>query len=335
MKAIVYEGPKTISVKEVPTPVAGEGQGLIKVKAVGICGTDLGIYGGTHPRAKAPLVPGHEYAGILMNDTKRFKAGTKVAVNPLLFCGECASCKAGNTHVCNTLRLDGIDRDGGMAEYSVVEDNMLVEVPESVPIELGAFIEPLAVAVHALRETNYVSGDNAIVYGCGTIGLVTAMTLVEFGCTNITLVEADEKRAEVARSFGFDVKNAIGLDLEALKAEKTEGNGFDWVFDCAGVQAVASALLEAVKVRGHIIVVAGYKKPVEMPLFLGMVKETSISFVRVYRDIDMKIAAELLEKQPKYAQLITNKVPVDEAQKGFDLLTTPGTGAIKVLYTFD
>ncbi|MFI3238461.1 MAG: alcohol dehydrogenase catalytic domain-containing protein [Lachnospiraceae bacterium] len=334
MKGIIYLGPKTIEVQEVPTPVAGEGQALIQVKAAGICGSDLGIYGGTHPRAKAPLVPGHEYSGILMNDTKKYKAGTKVCVNPLLSCGECTPCKSGNSHVCNTLKLDGIDCDGGMAEYSVVAEDMLVAVPDEVSFELAAFIEPVAVAVHTLRETGYVPGDNALVYGCGTIGLVVAQTLKEFGCTNVTMVEADAVRAEVARGFGFDVKAAIGLDLAALKEEKTNGDGFDWVFDCAGVQAVAGALLDAVKVRGKIVVVAGYKYPAEMPFFMGMAKETSILFVRVYRPIDVEIAAELVAKQPAYDQFITHKLPIEEAQKGFDLLTTPGTGAIKVMYTF-
>lgn len=332
MKAIIYQGAKNVSVEEVADKVAKEGQGLIQVKYAGICGSDLGIYGGTHPRAKAPLIMGHEYSGILQNDTKYHKKGSRVTVNPLISCGKCVPCTTGNAHVCNALTLLGIDCDGGMAEYAVADEEKIISIGDDVSFQLGAFIEPVAVAVHTLRETGYVSGDNAIVYGCGTIGLVVAQTLLEFGCQNLTLVEADEVRAEKARSFGFDVRDAKTLDTMALKEEKTGGSGFDVVLDCAGVQPVAGQLLEMVRVQGKIVVVAGYKKPAEMPFFMGMVKETSISFVRVYRPKDFELAADLVQKQPKYEKFITHHLPIDKAQEGFDLLTTLGTGAIKVMY---
>lgn len=332
MKAIIYKGAKEIAVEEVADKVAQQGQGLILVKNAGICGSDLGIYGGTHPRAKAPLIMGHEYSGILQNDTKYHKKGTRVTVNPLISCGNCGPCNTGNAHVCNTLTLLGIDCDGGMAQYALADEEKIIAIGDNVSFKLGAFIEPVAVAVHTLRETGYVSGDNALVYGCGTIGLVVAQTLLEFGCNNLTLVEADDVRSEKARSLGFDVRDAKTLDTMALKAEKTGGAGFDMVLDCAGVQAVAGQLLDMVRVQGKIVVVAGYKKPAEMPFFMGMVKETSISFVRVYRPIDFEIAAQLVEKQPKYGEFITHLLPIEKAQEGFDLLTTPGTGAIKVMY---
>ncbi len=332
MKGIIYKGPKTIAVQEVETPKVSEGKALIKIKYAGICGGDLGIYAGVHPRAKAPLVMGHEFSGVIAQDSKKFKAGTKVTVNPIISCGVCKMCKEGNGHVCNTLRLLGIDYDGGMAEYAVVDEEKIVPVPDSMSLEDAAIVEPVAVAVHTLRETKYIPGDNAIVYGCGTIGLTVAMCLREFGCTNITMVEADKNRIEFAKSLGFDTKNAIGLDLQELKNDKTEGYGFDWVIDCAGVQAVASSLIEACKVRGKIIVVAGYKKPLEFPLNQGMFKEVAMEFVRVYRDVDVKIAVDLVANQPEFRKIITHILPLEKAQEGYDLLLTGGTGAVKVLF---
>ncbi len=335
MKGIIYKGPKTIAVEEVATPVAKEGQGLIKVSYAGICGGDLGIYGGTHPRATAPLVMGHEFSGVLQNDTKLHKKGTKVTVNPIISCGHCKMCDMGDGHVCNTLRLLGIDYDGGMSNYAVVDENKIIAVPESMSLKAAAIVEPVAVAVHTLRETGYKPGDNAIVYGGGMIGICTVLVLKEFGCSNVVLVEVDEKRIALAKDMGIDVRPAIGLDLDALKAEKTEGYGFDWVYDCAGAQPVADKLIEAARVKGRIIVVAGYKKPVEFPLNQGMFKEVGMEFVRVYRPDDFKIAVDLVEKQPLFQKTITTLLPVDKAQEGFDLLTKPGTGAVKVLFTFE
>lgn len=324
MKAIVYVGPNTLEVMEREIPEVKEGQILVKVDRAGICGGDLGIYKGLHPRAKAPLIFGHEFAGTVEADGKVFKKGDKVTINPIVSCGNCVPCNTGNQHVCNTLRLVGIDKDGAMAEYVAVDENKLYKLGANVSDEMGALIEPIAVAVHSVREPNYKPGDNAIVYGAGPIGMAIALVLKEFGCTNLTVVEADDKRIGIAKEFGVDVRDAKTLNLEELKAEKTGGNGFDFVFDCAGVEPVANQLIKASKVRGKIVVVAGYKKPTTFPLNEGMFKEVAFEFVRVYRDKDYEIAIELANKQPLFEKLVSHVLPVEEAQKGFDLLLTPG-----------
>ncbi|ONI46202.1 dehydrogenase [Candidatus Epulonipiscioides gigas] len=334
MKAIIYKGPKQLEVLEIEKPVPTEGQVLVKVNRAGICGGDLGIYKGTHPRAKAPLVFGHEFSGVVEEDGKIFKKGTKVTVNPIYSCGECTPCKTGDQHVCNTLRLVGIDRDGAMAEYVAVDEKKLYALGDEMSAELGALIEPIAVAVHSVREPGYKPGDNAVVYGAGPIGIATAFVLKKFGCTNLTIIEADDKRIKIANDLGFVVKDAKGLDLEALKQEKTGGNGFDFVFDCAGVEVVAMQLIKASKVRGKIVVVAGYKTPTMFPLNEGMFKEVGFEFVRVYRDKDYEIAIELAKDEPMFEKLVTHVLPVEKAQEGFDLLLTPGTGAMKVLFEF-
>ncbi len=334
MKAIVYVGPNQLEVMEREMPEVKEGQILVKVDRAGICGGDLGIYKGLHPRAKAPLIFGHEFSGTVEIDGKTFKKGDKVTINPIISCGNCTPCNTGNQHVCNTLRLVGIDKDGAMAEYIAVDEKKLYKLGDNVSDEMGALIEPIAVAVHSIREPNYKSGDNAIVYGAGPIGMAIAIVLKEFGCNNLTIVEADDNRIKIAKEFGMDVRDAKTLNLEELKAEKTGGDGFDFVFDCAGVEAVANQLIKASKVRGKIVVVAGYKKPTIFPLNEGMFKEVAFEFVRVYRDKDYEIAIEIANKQPLFEKLVSHVLPVEEAQKGFDLLLTPGTGAMKVLFKF-
>ncbi len=335
MKAVVYEGANTIAVREMAVPTPEPGWVNVKVSYAGICGTDLNIYQGTHPRAKPPLVVSHEFSGILMEDTPQAKKGSLVTVYPLLSCGTCTPCLSGNAHVCNTLGLLGIDRDGGMAEYVSVPIETVIPLPEGVSAKLGAFIEPIAVGVHTLRETAFKAGDNAIVFGCGTIGMVMAIALEQSGASKVVMAEVDPARIAFARDLGFEVWDSSKVDIREKTLEETGGDGFDWVYDCAGTQPVADLLFDLVRVRGEIVIVAGYKKPAELPLLKGMFKETSIRFVRVYRVRDFEIATHFALGDSRYEKLITHVLDYEESQKGFDLLLTQNTGAVKVLISFD
>ena len=335
MKAIQYIDAGKIAVNEIEAPKVKDGWGLIKVACAGICGTDLNIYAGTHPRARAPLTMGHEFSGEMAADAPGLPKGTRVTVYPLISCGECIPCKTGNSHVCDTLGLYGIDTAGGMAEYVTVPLDKIVKLPDGVSDRLGAFIEPMAVAVHTIRETGFTPGDNALIFGCGTIGLCMALMLKKFGATQIIMAETDPVRRAYAKSMGIEVVDPTCTEQLSAAALKVGGNGFDCVFDCAGVQPVADVLLDLVRVRGKIIIVASYKKPAELPLFKGMAKEVSIRFVRVYRMKDFEIAAKIAAGDAEFEKIITHVVKADDAQRGFDLLFTKGTGAIKVMFTFE
>lgn len=334
MKAIRYQGALQLATEEVPMPAVPEGWGLIRVSYAGICGTDLNIYAGTHPRAKAPLIMGHEFSGRMVNNLPGLPSKTRVTVYPLISCGSCEACKSGNEHVCHTLKLFGIDCDGGMAEYAVVPADKIIPLPDQVSDVMGAFVEPVAVAVHALRESGFTPGDNAVIFGCGAIGLCTALVLRHFGAGDILLAETDPARAELASSLGFSVVNPGEENFTQNILQGQRQSGFDWVIDCAGVQPVADLLFDMVKVRGKILVIAGYKKPAALPLMKGMFKETELRFVRVYRKKDFEIAARLVGEDEGFQRIVTHLLPSEESQTGFDLLTTKGTGAIKVMFSF-
>ena len=333
MKAIVFTGPNQVEMRDLPIPQAKEGWALIKVSHAGICGSDLTIFLGAHPRAKAPLVMGHEFSGYLEQDIPGIKKGTLVTVDPLLSCGHCTPCKEGNSHVCSTLGLLGIDCDGGMAEYAVAPIDMIIPVPEGVSPKVGAFIEPIAVTVHAVRMASFLPGSNALVFGAGTIGLATAITLRRFGATSITICEPNPVRLEMAKRLGLSFPQS-GEGLLDKLMEESGGEGDDYVFDCAGHQSVADILPDVVKIRGKIVIVAGYKKPPMMNYQKGMFREFSIQFTRVYRFKDFQVAAQLAKEEPLYEHLINYELPPEEAKKGFELLTTP-TDAVKVMYCFD
>lgn len=334
MKSIVYVGPKEVEYKEVSKPERKEGWTTIKISHSGICGGDLNIYYGTHPRAKAPLIMGHEFSGYIDDEDSIYPKGTLVTINPLISCGSCEPCKTGQKHVCNSLKLLGIDCDGGFAEYVIVPDEMIIPLPEGVSTKMGAFIEPVAVAVHSVREGGYKSGDNALVFGAGAIGLSVAITLRTFGCLDVTVVENNDFRRNLAKNLGFKTVNPSKENVVEIVKNQTNGNGADIVFDCAGHPSVASILFEVAKVRGKIVIVAGYKKPTELPLIQGMFKESTIKFVRVYTEKEFAIAAEMVANNNDFEKIITNVLDVSDAKHGFDLLTS-GADVVKVMYKFD
>lgn len=333
MKAIVFEAPQTVSLREKERPEAPQGWTLIKTSHVGICGTDLNIYAGSHPRAQAPLVMGHEFSGTIVSGHPTLPEGTPVTVNPLLNCGTCIPCTTGQSHVCESLKLVGIDCDGGMAEYVVAPAGSVVPLPKGLSLALGALVEPVAVAMHAVRQGGYVPGDHAVVFGAGTIGLCVALALKSFGASQVTIVETNELRLQKAQELGFTTIHPVRENIRQVVMSLTNGTGADFVFDCAGHHSVVPLLTDIVKVRGTIVIVAAYKKPTEVNLLQGMFKELAMRFVRVYTAKDFELAAQLLVQQPDFEKIITHVLPPEEARKGFDLLTIH-TDAVKVMYQF-
>lgn len=334
MKAIVYGGPNKVNLNTITMPQTIEGFTLIKTAYAGICGTDLNIFVGSHPRAKAPLVLGHEFSGVVESGHPHLSKGTKVTVNPLLTCGECNACLQGKSHVCESLKLVGIDSDGGMSDFVSVPSHCVVALPEKVSLKKGSLSEPIAVAIHAIRQGGYTPGDSAVVFGAGTIGLCVAFCLKHFGCTDLTLIETNEKRIEKAREFGFNTINPTIKNVSEEIESWTKGKGADIVFDCAGHPSVLPYLTDIVKVKGEIVIVAAYKNPAEINLLQGMFKELSIQFVRVYTPVDFKIALNILEKSDEIDRVVTHVYQPEQAAQSFDDLINQ-TGAVKVLFEFN
>ena len=327
MKAICYEGEMKIAVKQIEKPVPKDGEVLIKVAYAGVCGSDMTIYFGKHPRAKAGLVRGHEFSGFICSESK-FPMGALVTVYPYLGCGKCSCCKRGEVHLCENINLIGIDSNGGMAEYVVVPEENIYLVPEDISNQLAAFIEPVGITVHAVRKGGYEKGKNVVVFGAGAIGLSCALTLRSFGAEKILVIDPVEERIKLAENLGFDIVPLEKNQLEAIM-EYTNGEGADYVYDCAGHQSVVDILPDSVKVGGKIVIVAGYKVPPTMNFQKGMFREFSIQFVRNCSNSDFEKAVELINSN--YGKLLNCILPIEDAQKGFDV----PKGAYKVMFQID
>ena len=238
MKAAVFMGKEKLEVREVDVPEITEEEALIRVKFAGICGTDIHIFAGKHPRVKAPLIMGHEFSGeIAKIETKRrkdFKKGNRVVAEPLISCGECFACKSGFAHVCQKLGLYGIDKDGAFAQYVKIPVDKLFKIPLNINFDVAALIEPIAVAVHAVRTSSLKMGDIVCVQGGGPIGLLTALVAKLSGSANVIICEKQPFRIKLAKGFGLQVIDVNDKDPVAEILKLTRGRGADVVFEAAG-----------------------------------------------------------------------------------------------------
>jgi 2-desacetyl-2-hydroxyethyl bacteriochlorophyllide A dehydrogenase len=332
MKAALWLGPEQVECRLVERPEPGPGQALVKVAYGGICGTDIMIYLGKHPRAKAPLVMCHEFAGtVAAADGEAFAEGTPVAINPLLSCGQCYACQHGLAYVCEKLGLVGIDCDGGFAQYVVVPLHTVRPLPETLPLIEAALVEPLAVAVHAVRVSDIKVGDVTAVLGAGPVGIMTAQMARLAGARRVFVSERSPKRIEVARKLGFEVIDVSEQKAADVILENTAGAGVPVVFETAGVQPTIDDALRVARIGGQILQVGMPKTPPTINMTQLIFREVRITPIRVYREEDFDLAIAIAGAgQLDLRTPATHVLPLEELHEGLEL-AHEATGVCKVL----
>ena len=334
MKASQYIQAGKTECREVPLPEPAAQEIRVRVAYCGICGTDLHIFKGhMDSRVKAPQAVGHEASGTVAavgSAVRGFTVGQKVTVRPLDNCGTCNTCKAGFTHICEKLRFLGIETAGAFAEYWTVPARLVHALPEDMPLDLAALVEPLAVACHDVRRSELRPGDRAVVNGGGPIGMLIALCARAAGGV-VTVCEINEKRLEFARRLGFCTINPLKEDPAAIVRAETGGSGADVVFEVSGSEPGARVVTELARPRGTIVVVAIYAKPVPVDLHKFFWKELRMLGARVYEAQDYEKAIALAASRSLPLETLISKVfPLAETQQAFEFLTqTPD--AMKVL----
>jgi 2-desacetyl-2-hydroxyethyl bacteriochlorophyllide A dehydrogenase len=250
MRAIVLDQPGSFRVAEVPDPAPGPGEVVVKVEYCGICGTDLHILAGEFPPTPYPITPGHEFAGVVVAAGSGVRpdlpAGTRVAVDPSLYCGYCRRCRAGRDNLCENWAAIGDTVSGAFAEYVAVPAVNAYLLPDHVDAQSGAIVEPLACAVHGVRRLGPVTGEPVVITGAGTMGLLLLQLLVHFGAGPVTVVDRVADRLDVARKLGA-ADTVSSLDVLA-------GERFAVAIDATGVSAVISAVSGLLDRGGRLLV---------------------------------------------------------------------------------
>ena len=250
MRAAIVDRPGEIRVGEVPDPKPGERQVVVKVGACGICGTDLHIADGHFPPTPYPIVPGHEFAGEIVelgaDVPGEWKVGDRVAVDPSLFCGYCGPCRAGHGNLCANWGATGDTVNGAFAEYVAVPAANAYRLPDGVDDQQGALIEPLSCAVHGLRRIGPVLGEDVLLVGAGTMGLLLLQLLNRAGARSVTVVDRKATRLEVAKTVG-----AASVAGDVPEADR---GTFGVAVDATGVPAAIESAFGALARGGRLMI---------------------------------------------------------------------------------
>ena len=347
MKAAVWYEKGDIRIEEIPVPVTAPGQVKVKIKACGICGSDLHefregpfiIPSRPHPlthREGAPVILGHEFSGEVIElgeGVTQFSTGDRVVVNPLIYCGECHFCRLGQHIMCTKLGTVGFAADGAFAEYGVFFEYALLRLPDSVTDEIGTFVEPLAVAIHAVNRARMKIGDSVAVVGAGPIGLLVMQACLAAGAARVFVVEPMKARRKIASETGAAaVIDPAETDAGKEIGKLTNGLRADLAFDCVGNQSSFDTAVKATGRRGVICVVGLALKPIEVPFIRLWGHEKEIVFSSGYEDEFPAAIAYLADRRVQVDRLISDNIKLDDlVEKGIRPLIQEGEKHIKIL----
>ncbi|MFC5653710.1 zinc-binding dehydrogenase [Paenibacillus solisilvae] len=333
MKALVYEGPKLMNIRETAAPVPGEDEVLVRVARAGICGSELSGYLGHNSLRKPPLIMGHEFSGTIErvgSDVNRFQAGDRITANPLVTCGRCAACTTGAAQLCAERKLLGAHLPGAFAEYVVVPEHNIHRLEPHVSFEEGAFTEPFACAVHICNLLKLHPSGRLLIMGAGPIGLLTLQAARIFGLQDITVIDLNEERLEIARELGA----AAATRLE-LPGSGGSLNAFDAAVDAVGMQVTRAGCVKAVKLGGSVVFSGLHEDSSQLPLNDMIRSEIKTYGAFAYSPADFSAALQWIAQRKMRLSPWSTLAPLEDGSSCFDkLIGSPGRTA-KILLTLD
>jgi len=320
MRAAFYEGGRSFVIGEAPMPAPGAGEALLRVRRVGICGTDLHIFQG-HLDHRVPRggVIGHEALAEVVEAPRGsgFARGDRVVFEPLWFCGACRACAMGASYLCYSLKIIGVELPGGMREYCTVPAARLLRLPETLADDHAAMIEPLAVATHDVRRAQVRAGDTVLVFGGGPIGALIAMVARTRGA-RVAVVEVNPFRIRLLESLGLET---VGPDIDVLRFTDTwtGGTGVDVAFEVSGNPAAARLVTDVVRVWGTVSIVAIHAEPIPVNLYQMFARELVMHGSRLYAREDWEEAIRLAASGAvPLTPLVSRTIPLEELQRGME-----------------
>lgn len=333
MRSVVCDTPGTLRMEQRPVPVPGEGEVLIRIRRIGICGTDMHIFRGTQPYLSYPRVMGHELSGQVVSapEGSALAAGDQVYVMPYLSCGSCIACRAGKTNCCTRIEVLGVHRDGGMTEFLALPQRFVVKT-EGISLDEAAMIEFLAIGAHAVTRGSVAAGKNVLVVGAGPIGMAV-MLFAKLKGAQVTVLDGRADRLQFCRdTFGIGRTVQAGEGDKAALAAYTNEEFFDVVFDATGnIQAMERGL-EFVAHGGAYVLVSIVRDTLSFSDPEFHKRETSLLGSRnaTVADFEEVVAAMKAGLVPT-ALLNTHRTTLDEFMTVLPLWMEPSAGVIKAI----
>ncbi|MBK5291072.1 MAG: galactitol-1-phosphate 5-dehydrogenase [Acidobacteriia bacterium] len=340
MKALLLREYKQLELTDMPIPEIGPDDLLIRVKACGICGSDVHGFDGSSGRRVPPIVMGHEAAGIVAkagSGVKDLKEGDRVTFDSTVYCGRCFFCLRGDVNLCDNRQVLGVStpdfrRHGAFAEYVSIPSRIAYKLPDSLPFDRAAMIEAVSVAVHAVGITPVRLGDTAVVVGTGMIGLLSLQALKLAGATRIIAVDLDDVKLNTAASLGAEVLlNPKRDDVPAVIQELTGGRGADIALEAVGATAPIQTALASVRKGGVVTLVGNITPKIELNLQSVVTRQITVlgscaSCGEYPQCIDL-LARGAIKVDP----MITAKAPLEEGASWFGRLYAHEPNLMKVI----
>jgi 2-desacetyl-2-hydroxyethyl bacteriochlorophyllide A dehydrogenase len=333
MKALRVIAPGVADIVDVEPRRPGPSDVRLKVEAIGICGSDVALWGGKHPYAAYPVIPGHELGGTVVEAgaVSGFSEGQRVTVRPLQTCGVCRACREGRVNHCADVRVLGVHVDGGMAEEVTVPAGAVYAVPESMQGEGAAMVEPTAVAVHVCHRAEIAPGSTVAILGSGVIGLLALQVARAAGARVVLCVDRVRERLELATKLGASlVVDNANQDLLAAGVELCP-DGFDVVLEMVGAEATMVQALDLARRGGRVVLVALPHGSAEFDFERLYRKELTMAATRLYAGDFAEAIPLIAEGRVAVGPLITHRFPLGEGAQAMSLPGEKPAEAIKVM----
>ena len=296
----VMTAPGVIAFRDVPTPKPQPGEVLVKIQKIGVCGSDIHVYHGEHPFTKYPVTQGHEVSGeiaALGEGVAGFALGQKVTIQPQVVCGKCWSCRHGKYNLCEELKVMGFQTTGVASHYFAVDAKKVTPLPESMSFDEGAMIEPLAVAVHAVRQAGDVKGKDICVLGAGPIGILVAQVAKGLGARKVMITDVSDIRLEKAKECGADVcVNTREKDFAQAFVQCFGPDKADVIYDCAGNNVTMGQAIANARKGSAILLVAVFATRGDIDLAVLNDHELDLNTSMMYRNEDYLTAIDLVNQ---------------------------------------
>lgn len=335
MRAVMITAPGDVSLREVSPPVRKTGEVLIRVRSMGICGSDIAAFKGINPLVSYPRIIGHEVAGTVIETSERSDPdvvpGDRVVLEPYVFCGRCYPCLNGRTNCCEQLQVRGVHVDGAMSELCSHPSRLVHKVPAGVPWERLAMVEPLTISIHAVKRVRAVGGERVVVTGAGPIGLLAALYAGVLGAIPIVVDPIDE-RLSSARALGIPFAvNPVSDDAVGRIREITDGRMAEAVIEASGSDAAIRSALDYVAYSGRVALVGWPKADVPLTTAMFTKKELDVVGSRNSRQAFPESIRLVSSGGVDVSALITRTVPFEAVPEAVREITAHPDRFMKVV----